>query len=104
MKKEILQKRESFMRKDLTKVNGCYSKELREATNDIKVLLKERSITVEVMRDFVNKIIEPAFIEAEAKKRFKENLNECNTKEEIDNLCYMAVLHGMYYMPRKRAQ
>ena len=87
---------------NLTKVNGCYSKELREATNDIKILLKERSINVEVMRDFVNKIIEPAFIEAKAKARFKENLNACQTKEEIDNLCYMAVLHGMYYTPHKR--
>ena len=87
---------------NLTKVNGCYSKELREATNDIKILLKERSIDVETMRDFVSKIIEPAFIEADAKKRFKENLADCKTKEEIDNLCYMAVLHGMYYTPRKK--
>ena len=87
---------------NLTKIKGCYSKELREATNDIKVLLRERSIDVETMRDFVNKIIEPAFIEADAKARFKNNLQECNTKEEIDNLCYMAVLHGMYYTPHKR--
>lgn len=89
---------------NLTKVNGCYSKELRDATYEIKLLLKEKSIDVNVMKDFVNKIIEPAFIEAEAKKRFKENLNACKTKEEVDNLCYLAVLHGMYYTPHKRKE
>ena len=89
---------------NLTKINGCYSKELRENCNNIKLLLKDKLTSVETMKDFVNKIIEPAFIEAKAKARFKENLNACETKEEIDNLCYMAVLHGMYYSPRKRRQ
>lgn len=89
---------------NLTKINGCYSKELRENCNNIKLLLKDKLASVETMKDFVNKIIEPAFIEAKAKARFKENLNACETKEEVDNLCYMAVLHGMYYSPRKRRQ
>ena len=89
---------------NLTKINGCYSKELRENCNNIKLLLKDKLTSVETMKDFVNKIIEPAFIEAKAKARFKENLNACETKEEIDNLSYMAVLHGMYYSPRKRRQ
>ena len=87
---------------NLTKIDGCYSKELRENCYNIKLLLKDRLTSVETMKDFVNKIIEPAFIEAKAKARFKENLSACETKEEIDNLCYMAVLHGMYYSPRKR--
>ena len=89
---------------NLTKINGCYSKELRKNCNNIKLLLKDKLTSVETMKDFVNKIIEPAFIEAKAKARFKENLNACETKEEVDNLCYMAVLHGMYYSPRKRRQ
>lgn len=89
---------------NLTKINGCYSKELRENCNNIKLLLKDKLTSVEMMKDFINKIIEPAFIEAKAKARFKENLNACETKEEVDNLCYMAVLHGMYYMPHKRRQ
>ena len=88
---------------NLTKINGCYSKELRENCNNIKILLKDRNTTVEIMKDFVNKIIEPAFIEAKAKARFKENLNACKTKEEIDSLCGNAVKHGMYYMPYKKA-
>ena len=87
---------------NLTKINGCYSKELRKNCNNIKLLLKDKLTSVETMKDFVNKVIEPAFIEAKAKARFKENLNACETKEEVDNLCYMAVLHGMYYSPRKR--
>lgn len=89
---------------NLTKIDGCYSKELRESCNNIKILLKERSIDVETMRTFVFNVIEPAKINAEAKKRFKANLADCKTKEEIDNLCYLAVLHGMYYTPKKRKQ
>ena len=87
---------------NLTKVDGCYSKELREATPDIKLLLKERTVNVETMREFVNTIIEPAFIEAKAKARFKKNLSECKTKQDIHDLCYLAVIHGMYYTPHKK--
>ena len=89
---------------NLTKINGCYSKELRENCNNIKLLLKDKLTSVETMKDFVRKIIERAFIEADAKARFKENLSACETKEEVDNLCYMVVLHGMYYTPHKRRQ
>ena len=88
---------------NLTKIDGCYSKELRESCNNIKILLKDRNTNVETMRQFVFAVIEPARINADAKKRFQANLSECKTKEEIDNLCYMAVLHGMYYMPHKKA-
>jgi hypothetical protein len=87
---------------NLTKIDGCYSKELRESCNNIKILLKDRSTSVETMKQFVFAVIEPASINADAKKRFKENLSDCQTKEEIDNLCYMAVLHGMYYTPHKK--
>ena len=87
---------------DLTKVNGCYSKELREACNNIKILLKDPFTDTETMRDFVSKIIEPAFIEADAKQRFRTNLAGCTSKQEIDQLCSDAVLHGMYHLQRKR--
>ncbi len=87
---------------DLTKVNGCYSKELREACNNIKILLKDPLTDTETMRDFVSKIIEPAFIEADAKQRFRTNLADCKSKQEIDQLCSDAVLHGMYHLQRKR--
>jgi hypothetical protein len=84
---------------DLTRVDGCYSKELREACNDIKLLLKDPTTDVEAMKAFVSMIVDPAKIEAEAKKRFRANLEACQTKQEIDELCYMAVLHGMHYRP-----
>lgn len=87
---------------DLTKVNGCYSKELREFTPSIKLMLKEPSITVEEMKRIVHSIVEPASINAKAKKRFIENLLNCQTKEAIDKLCYEAVIHGMYYRPKKK--
>ena len=87
---------------DLTKVNGCYSKELREACNNIKILLKDPFTSTEAMSDFISKVIEPAFIEAEAKQRFRNNLASCKTKQEIDQLCTDVVLHGMYYLPRKK--
>lgn len=88
---------------NLTKIDGCYSKELRESCNDIKILLKDRSTSAETMKQFVFAVIEPAHINANAKKRFQANLSECQTKEEIDDLCRNAVIHGMYYMPHKKA-
>lgn len=87
---------------NLTKVNGCYSKELRENCNNIKLLVKDNNTNVETMRAFIEAIIEPAFINADAKKRFRVNLHNCQTKEEIDQLCADVVLHGMYYTPHKR--
>jgi len=87
---------------DLTKIKGCYSKELRDGCNDIKILLKDRNTNVETMKDFVGKLIEPAFIEAEAKARFRTNLSNCQTKEEVDQLCQDVVFHGMYYKPKRR--
>jgi hypothetical protein len=88
--------------KDLTKVQGCYSKELREATFTIKLCLKENSVSVQDMINVVAAIIEPATIEAEAKKRFTNNLFDCKTKEEVDKLCHDAVIHGMYYRSTAR--
>ena len=88
---------------DLTKVNGCYSKELRESCYIIKLMLKEASVTVDEMIETVKAIIEPAYINAEAKQRFTANLEACETKEEVDQLCYDAVKHGMWYKARKSA-
>ena len=87
---------------NLTKVNGCYSKELREHTPTIKLMLKEPSILVDEMRRVVLGIIEPASINAEAKSRFIKNLHNCKSKEEVDKLCFDAVIHGMYYHPKTK--
>lgn len=85
---------------NLTKVDGCYSKELRESTYIIKMMVKESSISVQEMIRIVHGIIEPASINAEAKKRFISNLYKCTTKTAVDKLCYDAVIHGMYYHPK----
>ena len=87
---------------NLTKINGCYSKELREYTPTIKLMLSEQSVSTDEMRRVVSGIIEPASINAEAKKRFIKNLHNCKSKEEIDKLCYEAVIHGMYYHPKNK--
>lgn len=85
---------------NLTKIDGCYSKELREMTPAIKLMLKEKSISLEEMRLTVHNIVERASINANAKKRFVANLFKCDSKEAIDKLCYEAVIHGMYYHPK----
>ena len=87
---------------NLTKIDGCYSKELRENCHNIKLCVKTPSIDLKEMKRLINCMIEPAFIEAEAKARFKENLDNCETKQEVDDLCKEVVIHGMYYKPHKR--
>ena len=85
---------------NLTKIDGCYSKELRENTPAIQLMLREESISVEEMCRVVHGIVEFATINAAAKKRFISNLLKCETKEEIHKLCKDAVVHGMYYHPK----
>ena len=87
---------------DLTKVNGCYSKELREFTPTIKLMTSEQSVSTDEMKRVVLGIIEPASINAEAKSRFIKNLHNCKSKDEIDKLCFDAVVHGMYYHPKTK--
>ena len=87
---------------NLTKVNGCYSKELREFCPSIKLAAKEPSITVGTMKSLVIAIIEPAYINAEAKRRFINNIESCKSKSEIEQLCHDAVIHGMYYHPKQK--
>ena len=87
---------------NLTKVNGCYSKELRENCNNIKLMRREPSVSTEEMIRVVRCIIEPAFINAGAKKRFIKNLEACKTKEAVDDLCREAVMNGMWYKANRR--
>ena len=88
---------------NLTKVNGCYSKELREFTPIIKFMVEDKDVSVYEMIHTVKAIIQPAYINAAAKKRFVQNLEACKTKEEIDQLCHDAVVHGTYYKPKSIA-
>ena len=87
---------------DLTKVKGCYSKELRDSCYAIKLMLNEPNVDTDEMIRVVKAIIEPAFINAQAKKRFIQNLEACATKEDIDNLCHAAVLNGMWYKASRK--
>jgi hypothetical protein len=65
-------------------------------------MLKEESVTVQQMINTVKAIIEPAYINADAKARFVQNLEACETKEEVDKLCYATVLNGMWYKSKRR--
>ena len=87
---------------NLTKIDGCYSKELREHCPTIKFMLKEKTISCDDMKIMVHNIVASASINATAKERFINNLFACETKEEIDKLCHDAVIHGMYYHPRNK--
>ena len=87
---------------NLTKVNGCYSKELRENCNNIKLMLNEPSVSTEEMIRIIKCMIEPAFINAQAKKRFIKNLEACRTKEAVDDLCRNVVMNGMWYKANRK--
>jgi hypothetical protein len=65
-------------------------------------MLKEESVTVQQMINTVKAIIEPAFINAGAKKRFTEKLEACETKEAVDLLCHDAVMNGMWYKANRK--
>ena len=87
---------------NLTKDPVCYTKELREYCHVIKQMLKEPTVSVQEMIKLVFGIVDVATINAAAKKRFIENLYKCSSKEEVDKLCSEAVIHGMYYHPKKK--
>lgn len=87
---------------DLTKVDGCYCKELRQNCPMIKFMLEEPLVTVEEMKFNVQAIVAVARINATAKKRFLTNLEACTTKEEIDKLCYNSVMAGKWYKPENK--
>lgn len=88
---------------DLTRVDGTYCKELRKNCWRIKSYLEDPQVSTKDMIEFIDYLIEPSFIEAEAKQRFRTNLHNCSTKEEVDKLCSAAVVHGMYYKGRKKS-
>ena len=87
---------------DLTKIDGCYSKELRINYPKIKRMLNSPFTSVDSMKSGILKIIEKAFINYKSKQRFIDNLHNCTSKQEINDLCHNTVIHGMYYHPKKR--
>lgn len=85
---------------NLTKVNGTYSKELSEHFNEITKISFNSRQSVEDMREFVHAVIAPAYIEAEAKNRFMDYLDNCASKKEIYWLCYNTIQKAMKYDPK----
>ena len=82
---------------NLTKVNGCYAKELKNNLHNIKAIFSDGTKSYNYMKQYVLKVIEPAYINATAKKRFIEYLEGCAGKYEIYNLCYNTVRKAMNY-------
>ena len=82
---------------NLTKKNGCYAKELFENLDEIKDLYDDNQISVSNMRATVLKIIEPAWINRVAKKRFISYLEDCYSKRQIYNLCWNTIQKAMKY-------
>ena len=88
---------------NLTKVNGTYSKELYENMDEIKELVSDKSYSFASMKNCILEIIEPAWINKVAKKRFIGYLNNCTSKYEIYRLCSNTVQKAMKYKSVSRA-
>lgn len=80
---------------NLTKVNGCYAKELYENMDEIKEIVSDKTYSFVSMKDCILGIIEPAWINKVAKKRFIGYLNNCKSKYEIYRLCHNTVQKAM---------
>lgn len=87
---------------NLTKVNGTYSKELLEHMSDIRKQSFSEYTSVDDLRAYVLEIIESAWINATAKKRFIGYLKSCESKKSIYWLCYNTVQKAMKYKPAAR--
>ena len=86
---------------NLTKVDGCYTKELNKHLDEINEMMFS-SISVEGMKKEIRNIIAPAFYNKNAKPRFLSKLKRCNSKADVLQLCTNAVIHGMYYNPKTK--
>ena len=84
---------------NLTRQNGCYSKELFEHLDEIKFIYEDNYASVRYMKNYVLEVIEPAWIDKVAKKRFIGYLNDCYSKRDIYNLCWNTVQKAMKYIP-----
>jgi hypothetical protein len=87
---------------NLTKVNGTYSKELLENINEIRKVSFDKNTSLEYMRNYILEVIEPAYIDATAKKRFIEYLENCDSKKSIYWLCYNTIQKAMKHKPSRQ--
>ena len=88
---------------NLTRVNGTYSKELFENMNEIRKISFDSSASTRDMKEFVLQVIEPAWIDATAKKRFKSYLHDCSSKKEIYWLCANTINKAKGYRAQSQA-
>ena len=88
---------------NLTKVSGTYSKELYENMDEIKEIVSDKSYSFASMKNCILEIIEPAWIDKVAKKRFIGYLNNCKSKAEIYRLCSNTVRKAMQHKSVSRA-
>lgn len=82
---------------NITKVNGAYAKELHEHIDEITSILEDDRLSVRAMKQAVLDIIEPAWIDAQAKPRFKSYLAGCETKWDVYSLCWNSIHKAMRY-------
>lgn len=87
---------------NLTRINGTYSKELLEHMTDIRKYSFSEHTSVDELRAYVLEIIEHAWINANAKKRFIGYLDSCESKKSIYWLCYNTIQKAMKYKPATR--
>lgn len=86
---------------NLTKVNGCYSKELYENMKRIKAITDNKALTVGYLKGCVLSIISYARFNAVAKPRFVKYLEGCKTKKEVYKLCQNTIQKAMKYNASK---
>ena len=82
---------------DISKVGGAYSKELKENIGTITELFEDSTVSTAAMKQAILDIIEPAWIDVNAKPRFKYFLDNCRTKLDVYNLCWNSICKAMRY-------
>ena len=78
----MVKKEKDILKKDLSTVEGSYTKELNDHIQEINSKFEDNSIDVNGYRDFIIKSIEKAH-DTPAKRNFLLNLSRKRTKYDI---------------------
>lgn len=78
----MVKKEKDLLKKDLSTVEGSYTKELNDHIQEINSKFEDNSIDVNSYRDLIIKIIEKAH-DTPAKRNFLFNLSKKRTKYDI---------------------
>ena len=82
---------------DISKIGGTYTKELKANIGTITELYEDNAVSVAEMKQAILDIIEPAWVDANAKPRFKSFLENCRTKYDVYGLCWNSICKAMRY-------